>query len=97
MKATKANDLLNKYRNAKLVITSRLHCALPCRAFNTDVIFIHKNLNTDHRFSGLLEILNGNIDKIDYNTKKINRNIINKFKSNIIKIFKNKIINYSPL
>ena len=39
----KAEKLLNMYAGAQLVITSRLHCALPCLAFGTPVIFIHKN------------------------------------------------------
>lgn len=54
-----ANELLNKYKKASLVITTRLHCALPCRAFKTDCIFIHKNYKTDPRFKGLYKILNG--------------------------------------
>ena len=49
----KANSLLNLYRSAKLIMTSRLHCTLPCRAFNTDVIFIHDNYKSDPRFEGL--------------------------------------------
>jgi hypothetical protein len=52
-----AELLLEEYAKAKLVITSRLHCALPCLAFKTPVIFIHPNLN-DIRFSGLLELVN---------------------------------------
>lgn len=57
-----AEDLLNKYRNAEQVITTRLHCALPCRAFNTDCIFIHNNYNNDPRFTGLKNIINGDIN-----------------------------------
>lgn len=33
-------DLLTTYRNAKYVITKRLHCALPCLAQGTPVLFI---------------------------------------------------------
>lgn len=51
-----AQKRLDEYAQAKLVITSRLHCALPCLAFGTPVIFIHKNLK-DPRFNGLLEYL----------------------------------------
>jgi hypothetical protein len=51
-----AQKRLDEYAQAKLVITSRLHCALPCLAFGTPVIFIHKNLK-DPRFDGLLEYL----------------------------------------
>ena len=51
--------LLDKYKKAKLVITSRLHCALPCRAFGTDVVFGHKSYAKDPRFKGLEKYLNG--------------------------------------
>ena len=54
-----AENLLNKYRTAKQVITTRLHCILPCRAFNTESIFIHKNYEYDPRFQGLKDIING--------------------------------------
>ena len=57
-----AEELLDKYRKAKLVVTSRLHVALPCRAFGTDVIFFHPWYHTDVRFDGLRQYLNG-IDK----------------------------------
>ncbi len=51
-----AQELLDKYAKAKLVITSRLHTALPCLAFGTPVIFLHDNLS-DVRFSGLSQFL----------------------------------------
>ena len=35
-----ATDLLHKYNKAKLVVTTRLHAALPCLAFGTPVIYI---------------------------------------------------------
>lgn len=34
--------LLQRYQNAKCVITSRLHCALPCLALKTPVFLIYK-------------------------------------------------------
>ena len=52
-----AKSLLNKYARAKLVISTRIHGALPCLALNTPVIFIQKNYNYN-RFSGLYEFLN---------------------------------------
>lgn len=52
-----AEELLRKYANAKLVITSRLHSALPCLAFGTPVLFVVNNID-DVRFSGLGELLN---------------------------------------
>lgn len=55
----KAHALLKLYKHAELVITTRLHCALPCRAFGTPVIFLHPNLATDPRFKGLEHILRG--------------------------------------
>lgn len=36
-----ADKLLNKYAQAQLVITSRIHCALPCLAMNTPVIYLN--------------------------------------------------------
>jgi polysaccharide pyruvyl transferase WcaK-like protein len=56
-KFLRAKRLLKKYARAKLVITSRLHCALPCIAFGTPVIFINNNLK-DPRFEGLLGYIN---------------------------------------
>ena len=38
---TAAYDLMKKYGEAKLVITQRIHCALPCVAMNTPVVFIN--------------------------------------------------------
>lgn len=36
-----ADKLLRKYSRAKLVITSRIHCALPCLAMGTPVIYLN--------------------------------------------------------
>lgn len=36
-----ADELLKKYSTAKLVITSRIHCALPCLAMGTPVIYLN--------------------------------------------------------
>jgi len=55
----KAKNILNLYSKASIVVTSRLHVALPCRALGTKVNFIHSDLN-DSRFSGLLSIMTGN-------------------------------------
>ena len=93
-----ANNLLDKYRRAKLVITSRLHAALPCRAFNTDVKFLHSNYYVDKRFSGLREIINGsNKSNIDNIPQKIDRTIINKYKNNIKSKFKELVLNISEI
>lgn len=47
---------LQHYQQARLVITSRLHCALPCLALGTDVVFVHDDAS-DPRFTGYEEIL----------------------------------------
>lgn len=40
-KFTIAEELLRQYSTAKLVITSRIHCALPCLAMGTPVIYLN--------------------------------------------------------
>lgn len=50
--------LLAKYAEAELVITSRIHCALPCLALGTPVIFIDDSLNHSSersRLDGLID------------------------------------------
>lgn len=49
----RANELLNLYRSAEIVYTSRLHCTLPCRAFHTPVRMCHEGYSKDNRFSGM--------------------------------------------
>ncbi len=52
--------LLEKYASAKLVITSRIHCALPCLAFGTPVYFVdigYDNELARARFGGILELV----------------------------------------
>lgn len=62
-----AEALLNKYARAKLVITSRIHCALPCLALGTPVIFVNgfDSFVDSCRFDGILELFN----RIDINSK----------------------------
>ena len=52
-------NLLNKYAQARLVITSRLHCALPCVAYNTPVIVLFSGIHTDNRYGGLKDFVHG--------------------------------------
>lgn len=61
-----ARNLIRKYAKAKLVVTSRIHCALPCLGVETPVIFVTSD-NLEHganrsgsngRFGGLIELLN---------------------------------------
>lgn len=51
-----AQSLLDLYAKASLVVTARLHCALPCLAFGTPVIFLCPG--DDRRFAGLLDLMN---------------------------------------
>ena len=56
-----AEDLVKKYAEASLVVTSRIHCALPCTALEVPVIYIEdKNLpeNSRCRLNGLRELFN---------------------------------------
>ena len=59
-----AESLIKKYAGASLVVTSRIHCALPCLAVGTPALFtrgkaIEENspAATAERFGGLLELL----------------------------------------
>lgn len=58
-KMSRALSQLELLAKARLVVTTRLHCALPCRALGTPVIFLHQNYETDSRFDGLREALVG--------------------------------------
>ena len=62
-----ADNLLKKYAKAKLVITSRIHCALPCLALRTPVIYINgfDSFVDTCRFEGILDLFN----RIDVDTK----------------------------
>lgn len=55
-----AENLLHKYARAKLVITSRIHCALPCLALGTPVIYINgfDSFVDSCRLDGLLNLFN---------------------------------------
>lgn len=56
-----ADDFLRKLANAKLVVTSRIHTALPCLAMGTPVIFVNggfKNKVDNCRFDGLFDFFN---------------------------------------
>ncbi len=50
-----AERMLKLYSSAHLVITNRLHVAMPCLAFETPVILVSDHLN-DPRFSGLIDL-----------------------------------------
>lgn len=68
---SRARELLTLYSSAKLVITSRLHCALPCLALGTPVVLLRRGVESDPRFAGLRELVRFHSDpskpiKIDW-------------------------------
>ena len=52
-----ADQFLRDYSKARLVVTSRLHCALPVLSLGVPVLFVHKNLQ-DCRYAGTLDWVN---------------------------------------
>ena len=52
-----AHSLLKRYANAKLVITTRIHAALPCLALKTPVILVNKKYDK-FRYDGIYNLLN---------------------------------------
>lgn len=56
-----AENLIKKYARAKLVITSRIHCGLPCLGIETPVLYVHNlegNQLDDCRLNGILDLFN---------------------------------------
>jgi hypothetical protein len=53
-----AKETLDRYLAAGLVITSRLHVAMPCLALGTPVILLKKGISKDPRFEGLRDLVN---------------------------------------
>lgn len=56
-----AKDLVEDYAKASLVITSRIHCALPCLGLGTPVLFTISDKIPSHslcRLNGLIELFN---------------------------------------
>ncbi len=55
-----ADSILKRYETARLVVTSRIHCALPCLAMGTPVIFVNGGFRQTHacRFKGISRLLN---------------------------------------
>ena len=52
-----AENFLTIYENASCVITDRLHCALPCLALNTPVLFIDTAQYGLERLGGLTDLV----------------------------------------
>ncbi len=59
----RARRLLSIYARAKCVVTARLHCALPCLALRTPVLFIMSAKDT-YRFTGLKELLHSTTPEV---------------------------------
>jgi len=55
-RSAKADRLLGLYAYAKCVVTTRLHCALPCLALGTPVLFVN-DVADPYRLSGLIELV----------------------------------------
>lgn len=56
-----AQDLLDRYARASLVITSRIHVGLPCLGLGTPVLFVNAGYDRKHgteRFEGLMDFFN---------------------------------------
>ena len=80
-----ARKILERYKNeAKLVITSKIHVAMPCIAMGIPVIFINEDINNE-RFDvlrGIIPIYTPNtIKSINWNPKPVN---IDELKRSII-------------
>ena len=73
-----AKQLLDQYARAKLVISTRIHGALPCLALKTPIIFVNKKY--DIRYPGLYELLNtvgiNSKGKFEINVKLNNNNLV---------------------
>ena len=55
-KFKRARELFELYAKAKAVVTTRLHCALPCLALGTPVLFIEAARDR-YRFDGLRDLM----------------------------------------
>lgn len=82
-----AESLVRKYASASLVITSRIHCALPCLAVETPVYYVYDDnmpLFSSCRLDGLVQLFN----VIHWTGKELKSN----FASNLNKISLKNII-----
>lgn len=94
-----AYTLLKKYSGAKLVITTFLHCALPCIGMGIPVIVFYPNSfdsvseSDKERFSGLDKLININtfkdIDKVNWNPEPVD---ISDIKSKLIEKYNEQLL-----
>jgi hypothetical protein len=82
-----AKTLIDIYARAKLIITSRIHGALPCLALNTPFIFVNKRF--DIRYFGIYELFN----TVGINSSgKFNINVMLNKNNLVINLFYSKLI-----
>ena len=55
--------ILKKYQESKLVITTRLHVALPCVALGTPVIVLHKEVFDEDRLGSFFNLFTNYVDE----------------------------------
>lgn len=79
----RAENIVKAYAKAKLVVTARIHCALPCLALETPVLYVHnptRGFENNCRLNGLLDLFNviiwqdGHLVKPSFVKDKIDRN-----------------------
>ena len=103
-KLREAERLVRLYASAKYVVTSRIHCALPCLGLGTPVIFTEDALQPEIsscRFGGLRELFNilsfqkdsvvsdFGITWFDENTKMENKSLYKKYANQLSESCKN--------
>lgn len=83
-----ARTLITRYSNAKMVFTSRIHCALPCLGVETPVVFINSDSlksgekRSGGRFGGLIEL---------FHVLMLNENNSWEYQKNVFPLFNEKI------
>lgn len=83
-----AKDLLKKYSTAQFVVTSRIHCALPCLSLETPVIYI-ENVNQSEESSCRLDGIRDLFHVMKYDKGRLTFDLT-KEKIKISTTFKNK-------
>jgi hypothetical protein len=100
-----ADELLKKYANAKLIITSRLHAALPAVGMNTPCVLVYPENSREEescRFDGLLDLVNvithtGTKIKNDFQIDPLNPSVKKTYisiKEELLKVIQNKLDKY---
>lgn len=102
-KLKKAQELLDLYAQAKLVITSKLHCTLPCLALGTPVVAVYYSPD-DIRFDAVKKHLPVNSPakkEIDWNPRPVDcsfdANILSELCKKAVEIRDNPLKDYRNL